>query len=173
MYFNRAALFFYGVDMDTLNTMWQAFLDIEQFWLAAGALACAIGVAWYTSVRDQWHGRFLTPQQVYDLIECGEDPLIWDTRKSSNVKKNPLTPKGSFVMGMEFIPNMLRDKTKHRLFTELSSAYIVILDDTPLRSAMAGRMLQKGGMQNVAVMKGKMKHWIAAGFPTETVETKD
>jgi rhodanese-related sulfurtransferase len=155
--------------MYTLDEMWIIFQETPQFWLAAGAIVCAFGLAWYTNYRDKWRGRLLTPDNVKGYLSAGYDPLFWDCRRPSDIKKLPQTAKGAMTIPMEQVNNLMREKNKHRRFGDLRDAEVIIIDDKPMRSAMTGRMLQGAGMLNVAVFDGKMQDWVNAGLPTEAV----
>jgi len=159
--------------MYSFEQMWAIFLDTPQFWLAAGAIVCTIGVVIHTAQRDKWKGRVVTPKQIMDYIEAGEDPLIWDIRKRKDIKKLPKTLKGAMVLRMEEIPTLMKTKNQHRRFADLADAEVFIVDDIKMRSAMAGRMLQQYGLKRVAVMDGKIKDWIDAGYETDDVSIED
>jgi rhodanese-related sulfurtransferase len=145
-------------------------LHMQQFWVAFSFLGIAIWAAWYSWRRDRWKGRVLTPSQVQGLIDAGEDPLLWDSRKVAHRRRDPVTAKGALVMTLEQIPVTLRDKASHRRFQDLRDAQIVVFDNASDRATLVAKMLQDFGMRNVALMQGGLKAWRAAGLPTEPLD---
>ena len=142
-------------------------LHMQQFWVAFSFLGIAIWAAWYSWRRDSWKGRFLDPMQVQGLIDAGEDPLLWDSRKIAHCKRDPETIKGALVLPLEQIPERLRDKSSHRLFHDLRGAQIVVFDNSVERATLAAKLLRDQGMMNIALMRGGLKAWRKAGLSTE------
>jgi rhodanese-related sulfurtransferase len=155
------------------EALWSKILHTQQFWVAAGCLGVAIWAAVYAWRRDRWKGRVLTPAQVQGLIDAGEDPLIWDTRKPSQVKREQETARGALVLPLEKIPETLRDKASHRHFQDLRDTQIVVFDNAMDRATLAAKFLQEFGMRNVALMPGGIKAWHAAGLPVDKVSPDD
>lgn len=145
-------------------------LHTPQFWVAFGALGIAIWGAWYAWRRDRWKGRILSPQQVQDLISAGDDPLLWDSRKPANRKRDPHTIKGALVLPLEQIPERLRERRAKAGFDELRMAEVIVFDDAIDRATLAAKLLQGEGMRNVALMSGGLKAWREAGLPTHPLK---
>ncbi|MGE4527273.1 MAG: rhodanese-like domain-containing protein [Rhodospirillaceae bacterium] len=141
-------------------------LSTQQFWVAAACLGVAVWAAVYTWRRDRWKGRILEPGQVQELIAAGEDPLIWDTRKPAHKKRDPHTVKGALALPLEQVPAKLREMAAHRRFQELRTAEVIVFDTAMDRATLAAKLMQGNGMYNVALMRGGLKAWRAAGLPT-------
>jgi rhodanese-related sulfurtransferase len=148
-------------------------LHTPQLWVAAGALGVAIWGAWYAWRRDRWKGRILTPGQVQELVQAGDDPLMWDSRKPAKRKSDPFTVDGALVLPVEQIPERLRAKASAAKFQELRTAEIIVFDDTIDRATLAAKFLQAHGMTNVALMAGGVKAWREAGLPLQALTEED
>jgi len=147
-------------------TVLDKIIDNQQFWLAGACFAVAVWAAIYAWRRDRWKGRILDPVQVKDLIDAGEDPLIWDTRRPAHRKRDPHTAEGALVLPLEQIPAKLREMAAHRKFQDLRTTEIIVFDTATDRATLAAKLMQGNGMLNVALMRGGLKAWRAAGLPT-------
>lgn len=148
-------------------------LRTPQFWVAAGALGVAIWGAWYTWRRDRWKGRILSPSQVQELIRAGGDPLMWDSRKPAQRRRDPQTVAGALVLPLEQIPERLRESRAAAKFEELRTAEVIVFDEAIDRATLAAKLLQGNGMTNVALMAGGVKAWREAGLPLEALNEED
>lgn len=146
--------------------LFDRILSTQQFWVAAGCLGVAIWAAIYAWRRDRWKGRVLEPGQVQELIAAGEDPLLWDTRKPAHRKRDPQTIQGALVLPLEQVPAKLREMAAHRKFHDLRTTEVIVFDTAMDRATLAAKLMQGNGMCNVALMRGGVKAWRAAGLPT-------
>lgn len=153
--------------------VWERMLTMPQFWMAGCFFVLTVWAIWYSRRRDRWQGRTLEPRQVLEMIAVGEDPLLVDTRKSHARARTRETAKGALVLPLERIPAVLGGKVRHRLYTQLRSAEIVVLEDGRDRAAMAGRMLKDYGLLNVALMRGGLSAWRKAGGETEALPPEE
>lgn len=148
-------------------------LSTQQFWVAAASLGAVAWGIWYTRRRDGWKGRVLEAQQVQELLAAGEDPLILDTRRPAHVKREPQTIAGALHLPLEQIPARLREKSNHRMFQELRSSEIIVVDTSMDRATLAAQLLKSNGMTNVILMRGGLKAWRKAGLPTQPLELEE
>lgn len=91
----------------------------------------------------------LTPMQVQDKIQAGEDFVMLDVRNPHEYQKIHLP--GSILIPLASLRGRMRELPKEKL--------IVTFCNVSLRGYEAALILKKAGFQNVAVMDGGLEMW--------------
>ncbi|RTZ61073.1 MAG: hypothetical protein DSZ31_00895 [Gammaproteobacteria bacterium] len=96
---------------------------------------------------------FIFPEQLKEMIEKGEKPLIVDVREECEVQKMPFKAQGLTV---KVIP--IRE-LMNRLSEIPKEGTVVLVCNFAIRASMAKMALDLVGYKNVKVLKGGVEQW--------------
>ncbi|TVP51818.1 MAG: rhodanese-like domain-containing protein [Halomonadaceae bacterium] len=127
-------------------------------WQLVGAFAALLVALFYVEGRRA--GRKVGPQEAVQLLNHDE-AIIVDVRERKEFREGHI--KGALHMPLASVAENKRELQKH------SDKLIILADKSGQHAAMAGKQLQKEGL-NVARLAGGMMDWRAANLPVAKEE---
>lgn len=115
-------------------------------------------VANETSSQEE---KLISPQQLYELLQKGEKPLIFDVRTSEEFNSGHV-PGAINVPLAQLVPTKLGEKYL------LQNKKFYVICQLGGRSAQATEQFVKSGFPRAVDIKGGTATWQKAGFPMTT-----
>ncbi|HJT22432.1 MAG TPA: DedA family protein/thiosulfate sulfurtransferase GlpE [Nitrospira sp.] len=137
--------------------------------------ALAAGLALYLAYKYLHRQRLLrelrvariTPEELKQLMDEGQDPVILDLRKSLDHAADPYTIPGALRISAEELEHRHREIPRDR--------EIILFCACPneATAAQMALLLRKKGITRVRPLAGGLETWRALAFPVEPVQSKD
>jgi rhodanese-related sulfurtransferase len=133
-------------------------------WATLGVTLISAGVWGGLGARRWWRNRFrVLPAQVIGFMEAGLNPLLVDTRSTTDYETSPLTLPGAIRLEPAEVE-------AGRIALDVDPKQLIVTYCTSPEeqtSARVSHLLRQHGYANVRILKGGLGGWTNARLPVE------
>ena len=131
--------------------------------VVGGLIAVFIGYKYFKRHRllAQLRMARITPDELHQKIEAGENPVILDLRPKSELAESPSSIRGAVHMTMDEVENRLQEIPRDR--------DIILYCSCPneVSSARMALRLKRRGILRVRPLQGGIDAWIKRAYPMD------